>query len=223
MTEAVTVGAGAPAADRDFSAAVAAIRELAPAGRVLLICHVNPDGDALGSMLGFALGLRRLGVQQAAGHVPGRVRGPRAVRRAARHRPAGARGAGVGRPGPGDRVRRGRRVAARRPGRPAAPGAGLDRAGPPRVEHRLRHRPAGRPARRGHLGGGRAAARPAGRAAGPGDRRVPVRGAGHRHRLVQVRHDHAAGARDGGPADRHRDPARARSPAGSSTAGRSAR
>ncbi len=64
MTETVTVGAGAPAADRDFSAAVAAIRELAPAGRVLLICHVNPDGDALGSMLGFALGLRRLGVRQ---------------------------------------------------------------------------------------------------------------------------------------------------------------
>jgi bifunctional oligoribonuclease and PAP phosphatase NrnA len=28
---------------------------------VLLVCHVNPDGDALGSMLGFALGLRKLG------------------------------------------------------------------------------------------------------------------------------------------------------------------
>jgi len=29
--------------------------------QVLLVCHVNPDGDALGSMLGFGLGLRRLG------------------------------------------------------------------------------------------------------------------------------------------------------------------
>jgi len=30
-------------------------------GTVLLACHVNPDGDALGSMLGFGLGLRRFG------------------------------------------------------------------------------------------------------------------------------------------------------------------
>jgi phosphoesterase RecJ-like protein len=28
---------------------------------VLLVCHVNPDGDALGSMLAFGLGLRKLG------------------------------------------------------------------------------------------------------------------------------------------------------------------
>jgi phosphoesterase RecJ-like protein len=28
---------------------------------VLLVCHINPDGDALGSMLAFGLGLRRLG------------------------------------------------------------------------------------------------------------------------------------------------------------------
>jgi bifunctional oligoribonuclease and PAP phosphatase NrnA len=46
--------------DVDWAAAVAAIRAHAPSGRVLLLCHVNPDGDALGSMLGFALGLRRL-------------------------------------------------------------------------------------------------------------------------------------------------------------------
>jgi bifunctional oligoribonuclease and PAP phosphatase NrnA len=76
VTETVTVGAGAPAADRDFSAAVAAIRELAPAGRVLLICHVNPDGDALGSMLGFALGLRRLGVPQVQATFPGEFEVP---------------------------------------------------------------------------------------------------------------------------------------------------
>jgi phosphoesterase RecJ-like protein len=76
VTETVTVGAGAPAADRDFSAAVAAIRELAPAGRVLLICHVNPDGDALGSMLGFALGLRRLGVTRLQATFPGEFEVP---------------------------------------------------------------------------------------------------------------------------------------------------
>ncbi|MGH3716469.1 MAG: DHH family phosphoesterase [Micromonosporaceae bacterium] len=40
--------------------AVAAIRA---AQRPLLVCHVNPDGDALGSMLGCALGLRTLGHQ----------------------------------------------------------------------------------------------------------------------------------------------------------------
>jgi phosphoesterase RecJ-like protein len=50
---------------------VAAIREHAPTGRVLLICHVNPDGDALGSMLGFALGLRRLGVPRLQATFPG--------------------------------------------------------------------------------------------------------------------------------------------------------
>ena len=37
-----------------------AVRLLSAADPVLLICHVNPDGDALGSMLGFALGLRQL-------------------------------------------------------------------------------------------------------------------------------------------------------------------
>ena len=51
----------------DWSAAVAAIRALGPGARVLLICHVNPDGDALGSMLGFGLGLLRLGIPAAAG------------------------------------------------------------------------------------------------------------------------------------------------------------
>ncbi|MEU7902013.1 bifunctional oligoribonuclease/PAP phosphatase NrnA [Actinoplanes sp. NPDC049118] len=69
MTEAVAAPAKPAAAD--WSAAVSTIRELAPAGRVLLICHVNPDGDALGSMLGFALGLRRLGAAQVQATFPG--------------------------------------------------------------------------------------------------------------------------------------------------------
>ena len=70
MTEAVTVSADTPEG-ADFPAAVAAIRELAPTGSVLLICHVNPDGDALGSMLGFGLGLRRLGVSRLQATFPG--------------------------------------------------------------------------------------------------------------------------------------------------------
>src|SRR5918996_1112887 len=49
--------------EQDWAAAVDAVRTgLRPGARVLLVCHVNPDGDALGSMLGFAQGLRRLGV-----------------------------------------------------------------------------------------------------------------------------------------------------------------
>ncbi|MFG3705024.1 bifunctional oligoribonuclease/PAP phosphatase NrnA [Micromonospora sp. NPDC047670] len=58
-------------AEADWAAAVAAVRALPPDGRVLLICHVNPDGDALGSMLGFGLGLRRLGVRRMQATFPG--------------------------------------------------------------------------------------------------------------------------------------------------------
>ncbi|TCB96338.1 bifunctional oligoribonuclease/PAP phosphatase NrnA [Micromonospora zingiberis] len=57
--------------EADWAAAVAAVRRLPADGRVLLICHVNPDGDALGSMLGFGLGLRRLGVDRLQATFPG--------------------------------------------------------------------------------------------------------------------------------------------------------
>jgi phosphoesterase RecJ-like protein len=50
---------------------VAAVRGLGADSRVLLVCHVNPDGDALGSMLGFGLGLRRLGVTGLQATFPG--------------------------------------------------------------------------------------------------------------------------------------------------------
>ncbi|MET8907402.1 bifunctional oligoribonuclease/PAP phosphatase NrnA [Micromonospora sp. NPDC004551] len=63
--------AGAGPTDTDWAAAVAAVRGLPATARVLLICHVNPDGDALGSMLGFGLGLRRLGVRQLQATFPG--------------------------------------------------------------------------------------------------------------------------------------------------------
>ncbi|WP_212834909.1 bifunctional oligoribonuclease/PAP phosphatase NrnA [Catellatospora sp. TT07R-123] len=58
--------------EQDWDAAVAAVRTgLRPGARVLLVCHVNPDGDALGSMLGFAQGLRQLGVEALQCTFPG--------------------------------------------------------------------------------------------------------------------------------------------------------
>ncbi|HEY3008314.1 MAG TPA: bifunctional oligoribonuclease/PAP phosphatase NrnA [Micromonosporaceae bacterium] len=47
-----------------------------PDSTVLLVCHVNPDGDALGSMLGVGLGLRRLGVRNLQATFPGRPEVP---------------------------------------------------------------------------------------------------------------------------------------------------
>jgi phosphoesterase RecJ-like protein len=61
---AVTPGAGQSAgaiSDSDWSAAVATIRGLPTTATILLVCHVTPDGDALGTMLGFGLGLCQLG------------------------------------------------------------------------------------------------------------------------------------------------------------------
>ncbi|XVV11485.1 DHH family phosphoesterase [Actinoplanes sp. CA-131856] len=73
--------AGVPAviggvADLEWTAAIDAIRALGPDDEVQLICHVNPDGDALGSMLGFGLGLRRLGVTRLRATFPGRFEVP---------------------------------------------------------------------------------------------------------------------------------------------------
>jgi bifunctional oligoribonuclease and PAP phosphatase NrnA len=67
-------------AEADWAAAVAAVRAAVPAGRVLLVCHVNPDGDALGSMLAFALGLRRLGVATLQATFPGPLEVPEPFR-----------------------------------------------------------------------------------------------------------------------------------------------
>ncbi|WNM40537.1 bifunctional oligoribonuclease/PAP phosphatase NrnA [Micromonospora halotolerans] len=71
MTGPAEGGPPAGPTDTDWAAAVAAVRGLPATARVLLICHVNPDGDALGSMLGFGLGLRRLGVRQLQATFPG--------------------------------------------------------------------------------------------------------------------------------------------------------
>ena len=66
--------------ERDWAAAVAAVRGLTADAKVLLVCHVNPDGDALGSMLGFGLGLRRLGVPHLQATFPGRPEVPEPFR-----------------------------------------------------------------------------------------------------------------------------------------------
>jgi phosphoesterase RecJ-like protein len=52
--------------EADWAAAVSTIEALPPDATILLVCHVNPDGDALGSMLGFGLGLTRSGRRVAA-------------------------------------------------------------------------------------------------------------------------------------------------------------
>jgi bifunctional oligoribonuclease and PAP phosphatase NrnA len=68
------VDATAGVTDTEWSAAVEAIRGLTPGDegdKIQLICHLNPDGDALGSMLGFALGLRRLGFTRLRATFPG--------------------------------------------------------------------------------------------------------------------------------------------------------
>ncbi|GIE80277.1 bifunctional oligoribonuclease and PAP phosphatase NrnA [Actinoplanes philippinensis] len=54
-----------------WAAAVAAVRSTGLDDEIQLICHVNPDGDALGSMLGFGLGLRRLGFTRVRATFPG--------------------------------------------------------------------------------------------------------------------------------------------------------
>lgn len=59
-----------------WAAAVAAVRSAGADDEVQLICHVNPDGDALGSMLGFGLGLRRLGHTRLRATFPGDFKVP---------------------------------------------------------------------------------------------------------------------------------------------------
>jgi phosphoesterase RecJ-like protein len=55
----------------DWSAAVNAVTGLSPDATLLLVCHINPDGDAIGSMLGVGLGLRSLGFRGVRATFPG--------------------------------------------------------------------------------------------------------------------------------------------------------
>jgi phosphoesterase RecJ-like protein len=72
-------GATGGVTDAEWSAAAEAVRGLTggdDGDKIQLICHLNPDGDALGSMLGFALGLRRLGFTRVRATFPGRFEVP---------------------------------------------------------------------------------------------------------------------------------------------------
>jgi phosphoesterase RecJ-like protein len=62
--------------EAEWAAAADAVRGFAPGDEIQLICHVNPDGDALGSMLGFGLGLRRLGFTRVRATFPGQFEVP---------------------------------------------------------------------------------------------------------------------------------------------------
>jgi phosphoesterase RecJ-like protein len=56
--------------DSSLAAAAKVVMQLPRDAPILLCCHVNPDGDALGSMLGFGLGLRALGFSNVRGSFP---------------------------------------------------------------------------------------------------------------------------------------------------------
>ncbi|GAA2862281.1 bifunctional oligoribonuclease and PAP phosphatase NrnA [Actinoplanes cyaneus] len=71
----MTLPSTGPAAEQ-WEAAVAAVRALGGDAGIQLICHVSPDGDALGSMLGFGLALRRLGFTRVRATFPGEFRVP---------------------------------------------------------------------------------------------------------------------------------------------------
>ncbi|WP_432995109.1 DHH family phosphoesterase [Dactylosporangium sp. CA-233914] len=62
--------------EAEWVAAVTALRGLPAGARVLLACHVNPDGDALGSMLGTGLGLRQIAGELGIGHLAATFPGP---------------------------------------------------------------------------------------------------------------------------------------------------
>jgi phosphoesterase RecJ-like protein len=66
----VTASATESAVDSQVGAAAAAIAGLPRDAPILLCCHVNPDGDALGSMLAVGLGLRGLGFTQVRASFP---------------------------------------------------------------------------------------------------------------------------------------------------------
>jgi bifunctional oligoribonuclease and PAP phosphatase NrnA len=57
-----SAGPAGPIAEADWAAALEAVRDLPADPEILLVCHVNPDGDALGSMLGCGLGFVRAGL-----------------------------------------------------------------------------------------------------------------------------------------------------------------
>jgi phosphoesterase RecJ-like protein len=56
--------------DPEYAVAAGVVASLPKDATILLTCHVSPDGDALGSMLGFGLALRGLGFAQVRATFP---------------------------------------------------------------------------------------------------------------------------------------------------------
>ena len=67
---------GQPSNPSDTVTLADAAAVISSAETVALACHVNPDGDALGSLLAASLGLARLGTRTAASWSDGSVRLP---------------------------------------------------------------------------------------------------------------------------------------------------
>ena len=156
-------------------------RGLRHADRLLLTTHENPDGDALGSLLGMHEILRGLGkdslmfMPEPVDRAPARVP-PHGASRASIDAPARRRGRAH------DRLPRLRQHRPDAGGLPAARAGARAQHRPPPRQHALRH---GQPrGARGlvHRGDRLRPRQGARRADHPGDRRGPLRRARHRHR-----------------------------------------
>ena len=168
-----------PPPTTDLAAVAEAIRRH---DRFLLVTHENPDGDALGSILGAKLALDRLG-KDSVMYLGGDTDPPAeyaflALDELRRELPDGRRRARAARARLRERAADGRRR------RAARRGAAVDRRRPPPRQHALRH---DQPRRRGRVVDGRDRPRPPARARRPADardRRSALRRARHRHRAA---------------------------------------
>ena len=178
-----------------------------PPGRALMLGHVHPDADVLGTLLALGLALRRRGWRSWRRAASG-------ARRARLSCPASSatRLTGRGRPStsPSDRLSQPRaHRGAHRPGA-AAPGRRQHR--PPPRQPALRRRQLGRRRGRRHRRDGLPAAHGARRADHAGDRDQPLHGDPHRHRLVPLLQRDARTFRIAGRPRRRRRRAGRRSP-----------
>jgi phosphoesterase RecJ-like protein len=70
VTTSATTGTSGFVVDEALTLAADTVARVRRDAVILLVCHVNPDGDALGSMLGFGLGLRQLGFTEVRASFP---------------------------------------------------------------------------------------------------------------------------------------------------------
>ena len=171
------------------------LAELRQAEKLLLTTHENPDGDALGSLLGDASHPRAARQGQPDVHVARRVPAAVGVPQLDLRRPDGR---AAGRPGRAhDRVPRLRQHRPHARGLPPARRAPHPQHRPPPRQHALRH---GQPGGAGGVlhGGDRLAALEGARGrAHPRDRRAALHRPRDRHRPLHVREHRRRGASHG--------------------------